>query len=144
MALKAQDCLQPQLLSQHWPAITPGGVDSALRSQPATLPSPSLCCFRADTAAPLQSLTRTLVTGFGHLKTLNLIPSAEAPLRESGCGHRAQGLVICVLGGGSCHSTCSRLSPRNSPNTKSVSFFRHRNSPVSLCAFPDLPAHPPS
>ena len=79
MVLKARDCLQPRLLSQHWPAITPGGVDSALRGQPAPLPSPSLCCFQADTAAPLQSLTRTLVTGFGHLKTLNLIPSAEAP-----------------------------------------------------------------
>lgn len=81
----------------------------------------------------------------GHLKILNLIPSAEAPLRESGCSHRAQGLgVICILGGGSCHSTCSSLSPRNSPNTKSVSFFRHRISPMSLCASHDLSAHPPS
>ena len=65
MALKARDCLQPQLLSQHWPAIAPGGVDSALRGQPAPLPSPSLCCFRADAAAPFLSLRRTLVNGFG-------------------------------------------------------------------------------
>lgn len=91
MALKAQDCLQPQLLSQYWPAITPGQVDSALRGQPAPLSSPSLCCFRADTAAPLLSLRRTLVTGFGASQDPYLDSTCRASPRPTRIRVQSQG-----------------------------------------------------